>query len=105
MKRKKHGMPVSVAMVILAALALIAAVVWLLVHLAVMAGVAVIVGGTFYLGRKYERRRVAAIKARPARPAVSSRATLPQADDWHEPDRERLLADPRSGAHPLGGER
>lgn len=64
-KRGRKGVPLWVALVILAAMALIGAAWWLLAHLLILAGVAVMIGGAFYVGRQYERRRAVTPQAAP----------------------------------------
>lgn len=118
-RRRRRGHDVLI-MLLLGVLAVIMALAWLAEHLAVLAGVALLVGTAFYLGQLHERRR--AISSRPgqgqaAGPAAAGAvptAALPLAGDWDElgtrqpaslqagpGSRDKLLADPLSGAHPL----
>jgi hypothetical protein len=120
-RRRGHGVLVTLLVLMLGALAMIAAVAWMAGHLIVFAGVAVLMWGVFYLGsHEWTRARPGQTQPRQARPEEPAAAaalpavTLPLAGDWDEPgtrqparlqagpDRARLLADPRSGAHPLG---
>jgi len=71
-KRGRKGMSLSTAGLILAALAVVASAWWLLLHVLILAGVAVMVGGTFYVGRRYERRRAA-----PSHPAAPKPRAVP----------------------------
>ena len=118
LSRRAHGARDTLLVLALGTLAVIAALAWLAEHLIVFAGVALIVGGAFYLGqrRRAQPRQVQPQQARPEEPAAAaavSAATLPLADYRDEPgaeqrpagqaDRGRLLADPRSGARPLWG--
>lgn len=65
-RRRGHkGMPLWVALLILAVMALIGAAWWLLAHLLILAGVAVMVGGAFYVGRQYERHRTVTPQSAP----------------------------------------
>ena len=118
--RRGHDLLIMLLVLLLGALAMMAAVAWMAEHLIVFAGVALLMCGVFYLGR-YERTRarsgqIQLRQAWPEEPAAAAlpAATLPQADyDWDElgtrqpasvpagSDRDSLLADPRSGAHPL----
>jgi len=67
------------AALILAALAVVAAAWWLFIHLAVLAGFAVLIGAAFYVGRRHERRR-AAVPQPPAPKARVVTAPNPAAD-------------------------
>ena len=108
-------------MLALGTLAVIAALAWLAEHVLVLAGVALLIGGAYYLGQRHGRRqaRPGQIQTRQALAggARSRRAmpagTLPQADyDWDEPGtRSRPVygqvgqgpgcSPTRFGAHPL----
>ena len=115
----------------LGALAVIMALIWLLQHLLILAGVALLVGAAYHLGQRRRARpgQAAAPRASqaPEMPAAGPAApmvALPRADPargqdeapdgaWDQrgtrqpasvpagPDRDSLLADPLSGAHPL----
>jgi hypothetical protein len=109
---------------LIAVLAVLIGLSWLAEHLIVLAGVALLTGGAFYLGRLHDRRRARPGQAAPLPsrsqpgtplPSAVPAATLPHADydrddepGTRQPasvpagsDRARLLADPRLGAHPL----
>ena len=77
-KRGSKGMPLWLALVILAAMAAIGAAWWLMIHLAALAGFAVILSAAFYVGRRYERRR--AVGPQPAPKARVTPAPNPAAD-------------------------
>ncbi len=119
-RRRQHGVPVIGALVLLALLAVIAAAIQIAEHLILLAVIAAVAAGAFYLGQLHERRRARPrqVQPRPAWPeepaAVSALpvATLPLAGYGQDEeltderparraDRDSLLADPRSGAHPL----
>ena len=120
-RRRQHGGPVIGALVLLALLAVIAAAIQIAEHLTLLAVIAAVAAGAFYLGQLHERRRarpgqIQPRQARPEEPAAAAAlptATLPLADYRDEPsaeqrpagqvDRGRLLADPRSGVRPLWG--
>ena len=119
-RRRQHGVPVIGALVLLALLAVIAAAIQIAEHLTLLAVIAAVAAGAFYLGQLHERRRARPrqVQPRPAwpeEPAAASAlpvATLPLAGYGQDEeltderrarraDRDSLLADPRSGAHPL----
>jgi len=119
-RRRQHGVPVIGALVLLALLAVIAAAIHIAEHLTLLAVIAAVVAGAFYLGQLHERRRarprqVQPWQAWPEEPAAAAlpAATLPLAGYGQDgeltdkrparraADRTRLLADPLSGAHPL----
>lgn len=119
-RRRQHGVPVIGALVLLALLAVIAAAIQIAEHLALLAVIAAVAAGAFYLGQLHERRRVRPRQVQPwqARPegcaaaAALPAATLPLADYGQDEaladerptrraDRDSLLADPLSGAHPV----
>jgi hypothetical protein len=107
----------------LAVLAVIMALAWLAKHLAVLAGVALLIAGAYCAARHGRRRarpgQVRLPSGQPEEPAAAPAVpavTLPQSDyDWGEPgtrqpasppagpDRDKLLADPRSRARPVWG--
>ncbi len=123
MSGRRRGRSARDALLVLAlgTLAIIADMAWLAEHVLILAGVALLIGAAYYLGRHGRRQvRPGQIQTRQARPEEPAAAgampagTLPQADyDWDEPgtrqpasvptgsDRDSLLADPLSGAHPL----
>ena len=119
-RRRQHGVPVIGALVLLALLAVIAAAIQIAEHLTLLAVIAAVVAGAFYLGQLHERRRarprqVQPRQAWPEEPAAAAAlpaATLPLAGYGQDEeltderparraDRDPLLADPLSGAHPL----
>ncbi len=123
-RRRRRGHDALIVL-LLGVLAVIMALAWLAEHLMILAGVALLLWGVFHLGHLHERRRARPGQVMPPRgrleepsaaPPVPA-VTLPQADyDWDEepgtrqqaslpagPDRDSLLADPRSGARPLWG--
>ena len=117
-RRVKHDVLVLALAGILVVFAVAAAVAWLIAHVLILAGVALLIGGAYYLGQRRRARPRQAVpqRARPEEPAAAAAlptATLPLTDIWDEPgagqqpagqaDRDSLLADPRSGARPLWG--
>ena len=116
--RRGHDVLIML-LLLLGALAVIAAGAWLAGHLTVFAGVALLMWGAFYLGRRERTRiRPGQIQPRqvrseaPAAAAVLPAATLPLTDYRQDgeltdkqsarwADRTRLIADPLSGAHPF----
>jgi hypothetical protein len=110
-RRRRRGHDLLIVL-LLALLAVAAALIWLAQHLAILAGVALLVWGAYSLGRRAQGRarpgqavpprgRPEVPAAAPAVPAV----TLPPADyDWDQRGarhKARLLADPRPGVRPL----
>ncbi len=91
-RRRRNRRHDVLIMLLLGVLAVVAALAWLAEHLAVLAGVALLIGGAYYLGQLHGRRQARPGQARqqvwPAGPAAASAlpaATLPQADyDWDE---------------------
>ena len=121
-RRRGHGVPVTLLVLLLGVLAVIAAVAWMAEHLMVFAGVALLIGGAYYLGQLHERRRarpgqIQPRQAWPEEPAAA--AASPEVDfSWGQddqdapqplpgpsagPDRDKLLADRMSGVRPLWG--
>jgi hypothetical protein len=110
-------------MLLLGVLAVVAALIWLAEHLAVLTGIALLMWGAYYLGRHGRRQARPAIsprpgQARPEEPAAAGAVptvTLPHADyDWDDQgaprplsgppagaDRDSLLNTPMSGVHQL----
>ena len=119
-RRRQHGAPVIGALVLLALLAVITAAIQIAEHLALLAVIAAVAAGAFYLGQLHERRRARPLQVQPRpawpeEPVAASAlpvATLPLAGYGQDKeltderlirqvDRTRLLADPLSGARPL----
>lgn len=101
MTRRRRGMPLSVALAILAALFLLGVVIDATEHLALLAIALGPSAVAFWAGRRWERRR----SVRPSRPRVSASRTEPPAVVLRRTSRDDLLDDPRSGARPFGGDR
>ena len=121
-RRRGHGVPVTLLVLLLGVLAVIAAVAWMVEHLMVFAGCALLIGSAFYLGQLHEHRRARPAissrpgQARPEEPAAATAlrvATLPLAGYGQDEeltdeqparraDRTQLLADPLSGVRPPG---
>ena len=123
-RRRRHGALDTFLVLALLVLAVLSALAWLAEHLAVLAGVALLMWGAYYLGRRQARPgQVQPPRVWPEEPAAVpavATATVPVAtvpvpgtgSDWCEPDtrqqpslpadRDSLLADPLSGAHPIG---
>lgn len=121
-RRAGHDVFVLILAGILMVFAVAAAVACLIAHVLILAGVALLIGLAFHLGRHGRRQATGTISSsRPdqgqtaapvpvddALPAATMAApAMPVADDWDEQrpagqaDRGRLLADPRSGVRPL----
>lgn len=122
--RREHAARDMLLVAALVVLAVLSAVAWLMAHVLILAGVALIIGGACHLGRRGRRQArpgqactAGAAKA-PAAPLPAAAAvpvtTVPvpgTGSDWCEPgtrrqpslpaDRDSLLADPRSGVRPL----
>ncbi len=122
-RRRRHGHDVLIVL-LLGVLAVAAALAWIAQHLAVLAGVALLIGGAYYLGQLHGLRQArpgqVRQQVRPGQawpggaPAALPAVTLPRADAGdrdEEPgtrqpaglqaDRDSLLSDPRSGVRPL----
>jgi hypothetical protein len=120
-RRRGHGARDALLVLALGTLAVVAALAWLALHLAVLAGCGLLIAGAYYLGQR-RRARPGQVQPQRARPEASAAAaaalpvaTLPLAgyeddddSDWEQPvtlqagsDRDRLIAAPMSGAHPL----
>jgi hypothetical protein len=125
-RRSRHHARDTLLVVALAVLAVLSAVAWLMAHVLILAGTALIIGAAYYLGSLHERRRARPGQAQlrqdwPVAPLPAAAAAVPAAtvpvpgtgSDWCEPgtrqqpslratsDKARLLADPRSGVRPL----
>jgi hypothetical protein len=115
----RHDLLIMALAAILLVFAVVSALAWLALHLAVLAGVALLIGMAFHGGMLHERRRarpgqVQPAATMPATTAAVPTATVPVADyGQDEPgtrqqpslqgDRDALLADPMSGARDLWG--
>lgn len=67
-KRGRKGLPLWLALMCFAAMAAIGAAWWLLAHVLVLAGFAVIAGGVYLLGRHHEHRRPRMGQGQPREP-------------------------------------
>lgn len=95
--RRGHDLLIMLLVLLLGALAMIAAVVWIAEHLAVLAGCVLLITGAHYLGQQRRARpgQVQPKQAGPEEPAAAVAlvvATLPPADDWDEPGAEQRPA-------------
>ena len=120
-RRRGHTARDAVLVAVLGAFMVIAAIIQIAGHLALLAVIAAMAAGAYYLGRHARRQaRPGQVQQQvwPTGPAAARAvptAALPQADyDWDEPvarqpaslqagpdNRDKLLADPRSGVRPL----
>jgi hypothetical protein len=96
-RRRGHDVLIMLLVLLLGALAMIAAVVWMAEHLAVLAGCVLLIAGAYYRGQQRRARpgRVQPKQARPEEPAAAVAlvvATPLLADDWDEPGAEQRPA-------------
>ena len=114
-RRLGHDVLIMLLVLLLGALAMIASVAWLAQHLIVFAGVAPLIWGVFYLGRREQTRaRPGQIQPRQVQPkepaAALPAATLLLTDYGQDGEltdeqsarwahKTRLIAGPLSGAH------
>jgi hypothetical protein len=123
--RRGHHALDTLLVAALLVLAVLSSVAWLLVHVLILAGAALIIAGVYHLGRRGRRRtRPGTSSPGPGQGREAGPAAVPVAtatvpvpgivSDWDEAgarqqpsslqagsDRDSLLADRRSGARPL----